>query len=176
ARRRTAPRPARTARTETWTGHSRRTAPWAAPASRRAPATPGGGNRAPASIRPILRPGTPTGRFVYGSGLSFLALLAGRRGGPMAGLFGLRLAGALGGLLGFEFLEFIAQQAGLGLEQTQHHHEESGHENDGKRGGCQHAAQHADAYRALAGRAGARGDRQRDHAQDERERGHENGA
>src|SRR5690606_36946022 len=170
-----APWPARSAPPGTWAGHSRRTAPWAPPASRRAPATRGGGNRGPASIRPVSRPGTPTGRFVYGSGLSLLALLAGRRVGPMAGLFGLRLAGALGGLLGFEFLEFIAQQAGLGLEQAKHHHEESGHENDGERRGRKHAAQHADAHRALAGGAGARGDRQRDHPQDERERGHENG-
>ncbi|MDT4824452.1 hypothetical protein FQZ97_577000 [compost metagenome] len=81
--------------------------------------------------------------------------------------------GLLGGLLFLEGAQFGAQQAGPRLEQAQHDDEEGRHENHRERRGGQHAAQHAQAHRLLAGGARAGCHCQRDHAQDERQRGHQ---
>lgn len=62
------------------------------------------------------------------------------------------------------------------LEEFAHQHVEHGHEEHRQQRANQHAPQHRGADGALAGRAGARGQIQRHHAQNEGERGHQNGA
>lgn len=60
--------------------------------------------------------------------------------------------------------------------ERQHPDEEDRHENHSQRRGADHAANHADTDGALTGCAGSAGDRQRQDAQDEGQRSHDDRA
>ena len=61
-------------------------------------------------------------------------------------------------------------------EAATHQHKEQRHEEDRQHGGGDHPAHHSGADRMLAAGTGAGAGRHRQHAEDERQRGHQDGA